>query len=108
MCDACVEWNGYMWHKRGEYYFAHVRLHRAVWEQVHGPIPKGYHIHHINGNKTDNRLENLELLTRGEHSSRHYEEKLLPHRDKARANSKKAMAQNRQIRLQRIFTCAIC
>ena len=38
--------------------------HRYVWEQANGPIPKGWIIHHINGIKDDNRLENLVALPR--------------------------------------------
>mgnify|MGYP004595400221 CR=1 FL=1 len=38
-------------------------IHRVVWEYVHGPIPEGMHIDHINGNKNDNCISNLRLVT---------------------------------------------
>lgn len=110
MCDACTEWGGSIWHKRAgkDYYERRILLHRAVWEQAYGPIPEGCHIHHKNGDKTDNRLENLELLTHGEHSSLHYEAKLLPYRELALANSQEARERNRQKRLERTLICAFC
>lgn len=37
--------------------------HRLVFESFVGKIPKGMEINHINGIKTDNRLENLECVT---------------------------------------------
>ena len=43
--------------------------HRYVWEQVHGVLPKGWIIHHINGVKDDNRLVNLVALPRDRHTS---------------------------------------
>ncbi len=34
--------------------------HRLVWEAFNGQIQKDLEINHINGSKTDNRIENLE------------------------------------------------
>ena len=50
----------------------HMRMeHRVIWEQHNGPIPDGCDIHHINGDKLDNRIENLECLNRTEHKREH-------------------------------------
>ena len=38
-------------------------VHRIVWESFNGEIPSGLQINHVNEDKTDNRLENLELVT---------------------------------------------
>ena len=40
--------------------------HRLIWEVVHGPIPPQMQIDHRNGRKADNRLSNLDLVTRQE------------------------------------------
>ena len=37
-------------------------LHRWIWEQIFGAIPDGWEIDHINGIRTDNRLENLRCI----------------------------------------------
>lgn len=42
------------------------RIHRLVWLVFKGSIPDGYEPNHKNGNKGDNRLSNLELVTKKE------------------------------------------
>lgn len=37
----------------------YVLEHRKVWYDAHGEIPAGWHVHHENEDKTDNRLGNL-------------------------------------------------
>jgi len=45
--------------------------YRVEWEKINGPIPVGYVIHHINEDYRDDRLENLCLMTRAEHTRHH-------------------------------------
>lgn len=45
--------------------------HVLVWERAHGPVPKGFCIHHKNHDKLDNRLGNLELMEWGAHRRIH-------------------------------------
>jgi predicted DNA-binding protein YlxM (UPF0122 family) len=46
----------------------YVLEHIVVWEQVHGcPVPEGYHVHHLNGIRTDNRPSNLVALSPRKH-----------------------------------------
>ena len=49
-------------------------LHRLVWESFVGEIPKGCIIHHKDGNKQNNRLSNLQLVTTKEHHDIHIKE----------------------------------
>ncbi len=41
-------------------------LHRIVWESFNGEVPNGYEINHIDHDKSNNTLNNLELVTRSE------------------------------------------
>ena len=50
-----------------------VRLAHDVWNFYHPDdlIKKGEVIHHINGDKSDDRTENLQKMTRAKHTSLH-------------------------------------
>lgn len=45
-------------------------VHVLLWEKHHGPVPDGHVVIFKNGRKDDIRIENLELLTRGENMRR--------------------------------------
>lgn len=109
MCNQCIEWDGDTWHLWSKgYYERRQRLHREAWKSVNGPIPKGHDVHHKNGDRLDNRIENLELLTRSEHSAMHFDEHLRPHLPKAHAASQAAIVRNRGIRKARVLICIVC
>jgi hypothetical protein len=42
-------------------------IYRKIYEQSHGPIPKGYHIHHKDGNHANNHIDNLQCVSPEEH-----------------------------------------
>lgn len=50
-----------------------VYYHIYVWEQVNGKKPKGYVIHHIDEDKSNNDISNLKMMTISEHAKLHNE-----------------------------------
>ena len=50
-------------------------LHRDVWRSVHGEIPRGFHVHHKDGNPANNAIDNLECICSREHFQMHSEER---------------------------------
>jgi Mor family transcriptional regulator len=51
-------------------------MHRAVWEHYNGPITDSRHIHHIDSDRSNNKIENLELLDQSSHMKNHYSENI--------------------------------
>src|SRR3990167_7849080 len=50
-----------------------VREHRLIVEKILGrKLRRSEHIHHINGNKSDNRLANLRIMSESEHHKHHW------------------------------------
>ncbi len=48
------------------------REHVLIWEAFHKQeVPKGWVVHHKNEIRTDNRIENLEAMPRGDHQRLH-------------------------------------
>ena len=81
-----IEYNGKKYHRypnakksnHRHYYTNHsdskkppVSLHRQIWMDHYGEIPKGHHIHHKDGNFDNNSIENLECISASEHRKKH-------------------------------------
>ena len=70
--ETHAKFNGQIFHKTKKgHFFRAVSLHEAVWRFHFGDIPEGYVIHHRNGQKDDNRIDNLQLMTMAEHRAWH-------------------------------------
>ena len=60
-----IKSNGYTTFSRSNGYGnpQQTSVHRFMWQYWVGPIPEGHTIDHINGNKADNRLNNLQCVS---------------------------------------------
>lgn len=62
------------------------RLHVYVWEKENGAVPKGYHIHHVDGDKYNNELDNLALIEGKAHIKYHGRHLTEEEKENRRAN----------------------
>ena len=75
--------------------------HRYLIEQFLGrTLATKEHVHHINGDKLDNRLENLTVMPIGQHNTHHFRGKRFGNRHQAPWN--KGTAQ------YTVITCNVC
>lgn len=74
-CDGIVfcldKKTGYYLASKPTYQGQRERLHRYVYRTYIGSIPKSYHVHHKNSDKTNNEPDNLVVLTASEHLGYH-------------------------------------
>lgn len=89
-----INYDGYYQISSGRY--CGKKLHRLIWEKFYNKsIPNGYVIHHINGDKTDNRIQNLQCVTNENHSRFHNIGKKSPMDGKRHTiKSRKKMSEN--------------
>ncbi|MEV5012476.1 HNH endonuclease [Streptomyces sp. NPDC055692] len=78
-------------------------VHRLVYEAVHGSLAEGLMVNHINGDRADNLIENLEALTCGENNAHGYRsggrDRVAPHvQGERHPNAKVSDAQAEEIR----------
>jgi len=46
-------------------------LHKAIWEEKNGKVPDGFLVHHIDDDKLNNEISNLELMSSQKHCELH-------------------------------------
>lgn len=77
---ACQRKDGYYQITSGEHQGK--LLHRLMYETAYGSIPKGFIVHHIDGDKTNNEPSNLMLLSKSNHHRLHMKHTNHPFWDK--------------------------
>lgn len=75
-----IEYGGARWAKTNRGYYSAPRghdgesfLHRQICADVHGPIPPGWLVHHLDEDRENNDPTNLVAVSRAEHARLHQE-----------------------------------
>lgn len=77
--DTTLKYDGRSWHlDKNGYYHGHtghrgpaIMLHKYVWLKYNPEVPKGHVIHHVDGNRRNNEITNLKLLSHRDHDQLH-------------------------------------
>lgn len=70
----------------------HRTVHRLVYECFHGQAPPRHHIDHIDNNKTNNAVCNLQALTSADHNRKTYAANPLSRQKSGRTRGRKVVA----------------
>lgn len=75
---ACIDGYSFRRDKKTNYFLSsksigkkRIRLHIYIWTRANGEIAKGMQVHHVDGNKLNNNLDNLSIMTASEHLKHH-------------------------------------
>ncbi|OYX83649.1 MAG: hypothetical protein B7Y84_18020 [Azorhizobium sp. 32-67-21] len=69
-----IAWHGRWYHRMPSGHYRHARgklLHREIYEVHKGPILDGMDVHHVDGNPGNNVPDNLEAMSRSDHTVTH-------------------------------------
>ena len=74
---GAIDKNGYVLVTKQKGY-KHRKFHQYIWMIANQTdIPEGYEIHHIDGNKQNNSIYNLELIEQFKHRSEHKKNRIV-------------------------------
>ncbi|MBR1727944.1 MAG: HNH endonuclease [Selenomonadaceae bacterium] len=71
-----VSFKGHLYRRDSSGHYSRTEyLHKTIYEEGQKCIiPKGYEIHHIDFDPSNNELRNLEMLTKSEHQKKHHQQ----------------------------------
>ena len=69
-------------------------LHRLIFEDFYGEIPRDYHIHHKDGNRSNNCILNLQLIRKDKHNSLHKKNIVLSDNHKSKISKTTSKSKN--------------